>query len=285
MAFRFRLAHDYNEIGLIVIEFILTLESITELSSGIIDMRFEHNHSMQDYFTSADENASVLLKAGAEFRSVADDIYKYFLDVFFSGESDLKGTSALLAANAFTLWLASVRVAASGHAAAAYPLFRVALESACYCFLTQRNEAIETIWRQRDENAGAARLCRKTMTGAVKDVTAMFNAEQQGSGDDIYAAYESAIDFGAHPNVKSIFLNVEVADVSDADLTRVALISVGGSASREVRRTLVAALEYGIIVCLILLRAVPGVSQLQADSLGQLIATKDKLVWEWFEFE
>jgi hypothetical protein len=61
------------------------------------------------------------------------------------------------------------------------------------------------------------RLCRKHLSSAVNDAARSINAQQAGSGDWIYDIYQSAIDFGAHPNPRSILLHLNFSpDEGDA---------------------------------------------------------------------
>lgn len=248
-------------------------------------MRFELAQSLEDYFRAGSETSEVLLKSGTDFRNAVDAVYSYFTNSLFAGELELKGISAFLAVNSFMLWLASVRIAVTGHAVATYPLFRVALESACYSLVTQRDAEKEAIWRDRDNDANAAKRCRDAMMGAVKEAAKLMNADQSGSGDIVIDGYQNSIDFGAHPNAKSIFLHLRSEENVDDAYSRLSLISLGSSASIEVRRTLIAALEYAFVIGTVLLRAIPRATQDQAHALANLHAEKERLVAAWFETE
>jgi hypothetical protein len=245
-------------------------------------MKFDFNQPFDGYLSSTDQIAAGLLAPASPFRNVVDRIYVFFTEELLAGDLSLRPVAALLAGNAFMLWLASVRTAVTGHAAAAYPLFRVALESACYCFLTQRDEAIAAVWRDRDTNSEAAKRCRKVMMSAVSEVAAMLNAQQTGLGNDIARAYQAAIDFGAHPNAKSIYHHLYISPPDDErEYDELHLIGLNAPDSLAVRRTLIASIDYAIAIGIVLLHAVPEADQGHADALGQLNMLSDQLMRSW----
>lgn len=245
-------------------------------------MRFENTRSLGDYLEGGNETAKALFEPGSPYRHAIQGMYDYFIGDLFAGDIQLCPTSAFLAVNAFMLWLASVRMAATGHAVATYPLFRVALESACYSLVIQRDATKEKIWRERDDSPSAAKRCREAMTGAAKDACKIMNADQEESGDIVSEAYQTAIDWGAHPNAKSIFHYLQPNSANDDKFWHLKLNVLGDHESGEVRRTLIASLEYGFVIGTILLRARGNATQQQADALGLLHQEKEELAAAWF---
>jgi hypothetical protein len=245
-------------------------------------MRFEHNKSLDAYIAAGDETTKALLNPASPYRHAVEGLYDYFTGVLFAGDIELNPVPAFLAVNAFMLWLASVRMAATGHAAATYPLFRVALESACYSLVTQRDQAKEAVWRDRDDGPEAAKRCREALTGAAKEAARIMNAEQAKSGDIVSAGYQSAIDWGAHPNAKSIFRYLEPQADTDDKFWRLTITSLAGPENTEVRRTLIASLEFGVTIGLVLLRTIGNATQEKADALSKLHDEKERLAASWF---
>jgi hypothetical protein len=244
-------------------------------------MRFEHKLTFQDYLQAGDETAAVLLDAESPYRRAVNNAYDYFVGSLLVGDANLRPIPGFLAVNAFMLWMSSVRMAATGHAVATYPLFRVALESACYALLTQHDERKEEIWRDRDQDETTRKRCREALTGALKEAAKYLNEKQQGSGDAVLQSYELAIDYGAHPNSKSIFRNVRVQEDTDTDFWHVHLATIDGPESSRARQALVASLEYATVIGTVLLRTLPNVTQAQADALGALHNEKENLVTLW----
>jgi hypothetical protein len=60
-------------------------------------------------------------------------------------------------------------MALSGHAAATFPLFRTAMEAACYAYLMKDNEDLEKVWLDRHTSPEALKKSRKAFTSAVKE--------------------------------------------------------------------------------------------------------------------
>lgn len=245
-------------------------------------MKFDFDQSLDDYLQGATATAEVLLAPKHAYRRAVEDAYAYFVRDLLAGESSMRPTAAFLAANAFMLWLASIRVAATGHAVAAYPLFRVALESACYGFITQYDDAKEEIWRNRDDDEEAAKRCRKALTSAVKDAADIMNQRQPGIGDGVYEGYQHAIDFGAHPNARSIFSHVRFPEGREENGdVRASLSTLGQPTHLEVRRALLASLEYAFLIGTVILHALPEATQDQADGLRKIQTAQEQLIGSW----
>ena len=245
-------------------------------------MRLELSQSLEDYVKAGDETTAELFAAGSPYRKNIDNMHAYFISTLFAGDTELRPVPSFLALNSLMLWLSSVRMTMTGHAAATYPLFRVALESPCYALVTQRDETKEAIWIQRDSSPEAAKRCRLAMTGAAKDAADIVNADQPGSGNIVVEGYQTAIDWGAHPNAKSIFHHMTAGEHADERFWSLSLSTLGAHDSREVRRTLIASLEFGFAIGSVLLRAIENATQEQADALGKLHDDKESLAASWF---
>ncbi len=112
---------------------------------------------------------------------------------------------------------AGIRIALTGHAAAIFPTLYTALESACYAYRMIEDEKLEKMWADRHQNAEKRASVENTFTSAVNDAARSINAQQAGSGAWIYDIYQPAIDFGAHPNPRSILLHLKFSpDDGDA---------------------------------------------------------------------
>ncbi|OYX56921.1 MAG: hypothetical protein B7Y86_09245 [Brevundimonas subvibrioides] len=101
------------------------------------------------------------------------------------------------------------------------------------------------------------------------------NDLQPDSGDLINDAYEAAIDFGAHPNPRSIFPHVRAGDKDDYYVVR--LITLYSTDQFEAKRALLAAVEYGIAIAIVGIRAKATASQELADKLNGVIDLRDSL--------
>ena len=136
----------------------------------------------------------------------------------------------VLSMNAYMLFLAGVRVAMTGHVTACFPVLRTALESACYGFLIAKDPDLSAVWADRHKDADSKKVCRKAFGSAVTDVAKLVEREQPGGGQWLSDAYDAAIDFGAHPNIKSVFGHVRILeDVPEDPYFRVNLAGLYGA--------------------------------------------------------
>jgi hypothetical protein len=162
----------------------------------------------------------------------------------------------VLSMNAYMLFLAGVRVAMTGHVAACFPVLRTALESACYGFLIAKDADLSAVWADRHKDADSKKVCRKAFGSAVTDVAKLVEREQPGGGQWLSDAYDAAIDFGAHPNIKSVFGHVRILeDVPEDPYFRVNLGGLYGSDHWETYRMLIGCLDFALAIAVVLTRA------------------------------
>src|SRR5258708_10058835 len=156
----------------------------------------------------ADECLQELRASESSFVAVLFQYDDYFRRDLWEHTAPPQTFALLLFLNAYQLFLAGARIALSGHPAAIFPLMRTALESASYGFLLEQQPALSEIWSNRHRSEADKKACRKTFT---------FDRAIAGVNDkapDIYRlakeAYEGAIDFGAHPNLRGVFGHITV---------------------------------------------------------------------------
>lgn len=170
----------------------------------------------------------------------------------------------LLFLNAYQLFLAGTRMALSGHPAAIFPLMRTALESASYGLLLEEQPALSEIWGNRHRSDADKKASRNTFT---------FDRAIAGLRDkspDVHRlakeAYEGAIDYGAHPNLKGVFGHVAVDETRSDGMTAVTHTSLYGAGHHETMRGLCACLDYGFLIIGIVALSGPTVTgRLQAE--------------------
>jgi hypothetical protein len=169
----------------------------------------------------------------------------------------------LLGVNGYMMWLAAIRNALSGHAAAVFPLLRIALESICYWAKIESDASLATIWLERHKDDERRKKARDAFTPAVKDVAAMLGTSpREALGAHIIELYDSLIDFGAHPNPRGLFEGVSVGDAgANKVLNFTALESPDAHA---VRRAMIACVECGAYM--VALVSCPPITKKEADA-------------------
>lgn len=231
----------------------------------------------RSYIRNGDETTAELLSGNSPVIATLDAFDGFFRKRLWTGEDDLSPSQMLLALHSYMVLLAGVRLALTGHAAATFPLFRTALEAACYALLMKTDKEYETAWLERDQSPAKTKACRVMFTSAVRDAARYLNLAQAGYGNPILQSYQAAIDFGAHPNPRSILAHV--GEPEDAgQFWKFTLTGLHHSESYQVVHSLVAALDYMQIVAIILvrLRGTPRTDVL--DALNTLNDQKEQLV-------
>jgi hypothetical protein len=245
-------------------------------------MKFQLTHSFRDYVASGDETTKELLDSGSPLVAAIEEIHDFFRDDLWADETKMHPTQALLSTNAFMIYLSAVRVAMTGHEVAIFPLFRTALESACYAYRMGEDESLQRIWADRHRSAKAMKLCRRKFSSAVAETARAIEAveQQEGPAKWINDCYQGAIDFGAHPNPRSIYPHVGVAEEEDAYL--VSLAALYSSDSMEVSRSLMACLDYGVVIAVVLAHGLKSPTHDLSEKLSRLNDTKERLTQELF---
>ena len=208
-----------------------------------------------NYFVAAREVEHELLGGESPLMSGLRRYHNFFVDHVFSETNPLSPVQGLLAMDAFMVFLSSIRVAMSGHGAAMFPLLRTALEASCYAFLVGDSEELREIWLKRNSTPQALRTSKRTFGSAVADAAQRIQAKSWAGANTeawIKEAYNEAIDFGAHPNPKGIWPYVRVNKNHPDGLDHVSMGGVYEADSLETGRCLVACLDYGLLIALIL---------------------------------
>jgi hypothetical protein len=244
---------------------------------GAGPVRVETERSIDDYIRAGDENTRELLEANSSLVRALRVYDQFFAKTLWADPAGLRPLASVVALNAHMLWLAAVRLAMTGHAAAVYPVQRTALESACYAFLMMKAPRLEDVWAQRERNREARRACRKAFGSAVDAVARRFNADSPGSGDWILDAYEAAIDFGAHPNARSVLMHVSFGTEEGGNFERLSLAGLHDSKGVETVRALMAGLDYGLAIALILANSLPSMSPTLSSKLDELRRLKREI--------
>lgn len=153
-----------------------------------------------------------------------------------------------LAANACFLFFSAVRTALSGHPTAIFPLLRTSLESACYALVASTDEKAAPLWSQRNKSKNKKNLHRNAFSSAVPRAVKFIEDDCKEMAKYIDALYESSIDYGGHPNPRSIVRHVTKSEDSNSGIGMGCLYGLGP----EVNAGLVACLDFsaGIIYLL-----------------------------------
>jgi hypothetical protein len=198
--------------------------------------------SLSDYLSATLKITKKHSESQPQLMFMIEQMDEIFQKEIFDQEFEANPTVGLLVMNAYVTLLSAVRQALSGHVVSTFPIARAAIESACYALLA-RDEAKAEIWSHRHLSESALQKCRRTFTAqkAVNELKAI----SPEMAEYVMANYEASIDFGAHPNRKSVFDHLEDSGPVGEGLHGFELIGVYGSNSWQVNHALLACVEAG----------------------------------------
>lgn len=196
------------------------------------------------FLQAADETSAKCLSTRSPSLELVHEVDELIRLRLWGEDVQLDAVSALLAINSYYSFLGAVRTALSGHFVAIFPLIRHSLECACYAYLLAEKPALGEIWSNRNQSADGLRACRRAFGGAVSDVARSIKGRQQQLGSLVDDLYQASIDFGAHPNTRSIFPNLSINEVTEG--TKVLLACLYGEHDLRLQQGLIACAENGI---------------------------------------
>lgn len=232
-------------------------------------MKVRINLSLDDYVRDGDANTGALLAGHHPLMPLVREYYDFFATRLWSDGQRVADVPMFLSTNAFMIWTSGVRMAMSGHETAVYPLFRTALESACYALLITMKPELEVAWSDRDKGDAERKASRNAFSGAVAEVVKHLNGKQDGLGSFVESLYETSIDYGAHPNTRAIRNHVQVTPPTD-ERRRFDQGSIYPGDSFQVFRALLSTLEYGRGIALVLAYCLPVMTRTVAEPLRAL---------------
>jgi hypothetical protein len=104
-------------------------------------------------------------------------------------------------------------LASAGQAAESYVMNRAALEYAAYALHLHRDAAVRMIWLNRHQSPADLKAARDALTHAK--VLATVTAVNQHAAKRFEDLYQLAIDFGGHPNERSVTGNMKMVEEPD----------------------------------------------------------------------
>lgn len=248
-------------------------------------MRLESPQSFDEYFAQAQESTSGFLASGATSVDLLRRLHGFMFQHVLA-DVEVAPTCGILGLNAVMVWLSAIRAALTGHSASAFPLFRASMETACYAYVIHLDPELERTWLERHKSNSARARCRKAFSSVVRDTANSVQSRDtawNGVREWISEAYEAAIDFGAHPNPKSVLPSLRIDDQRSDGFVGLNVGGVYGASSFETRHLAVACLDYGQIIALILLNLSPEVSSDAAEVFNTINDEKEAYLREAFD--
>lgn len=111
-----------------------------------------------------------------------------------------------LSGRVLSCFVAGSRLALSGQLTETYILMRAIVENALYAYYVKEDIKRAEVWLKRHEDEKSIKACRTTFV-----IANIFNSIEKKSKrikDKLYDCYNESIDWGAHPNERSVFPNL-----------------------------------------------------------------------------
>lgn len=201
------------------------------------------------YLAAADDVQAEAMQALPVWMDVYRELDEIWRLELFEGATGAAPVASSLCVQSFFFWLASVRVALSGHSSATYPLLRTSLEAACYARRIAQDGALARVWLDRERDAAGRKACIKAFGSAVAEVARSFE-DEPSFATSIREMYDAAIDFGAHPNPRGILEQIEMENTDGH--TYVTNTAIHSIRSHTAMRSILAVAEHGyfcIAIC------------------------------------
>jgi hypothetical protein len=240
-------------------------------------MKVQTHFNLAEYIRRGNQNTEGLLSGTHPLIPLVETYDEFFANQLWADEQHQANLPMFLSLNAYTLWTSAVRMALTGHEAAVYPLLRTAVESACYALVITRNPQLGGIWSARHDGEGERKAARKAFTPAVGDAAVILEAFEPGLGGFVLQLYDACIDFGAHPNTRGVMNHVHGVP-REGEQEEFGLGSIYPGDSLQVFRALVAVIEAGRGISMLLVCCLPTVTEAVADAVREIERQQNELL-------
>lgn len=251
------------------------------LQNKVISMDAKNGIFLHRYLKTANSTSANVLELrpiALELIEKCDDLIAQLVS---AGHETLGPVGHPLALNSYFLFLASIRTALSGHPAAVHSTLRSALEYACYAFLIVEKQGLAEIWLNRNSGEEGFKAHRKAFAPAVSDTAKAVKKYDPEIESRITALYDAAIDFGGHPNPRSLQAHITSSKGEGGDLSVLNCLYPWGE---QTGRGLLACLEFGITITHLLIVTTtkcPPVQETKQE-LIDLMTRKDRVALQHY---
>lgn len=182
-----------------------------ELTNALAKTKWGKTY-LTNFLDSAERNlriSYVNLKGYFEMFESLGELFKMAVEsVGYSDESSF--AIAALLGRACGNYFAAVRLSSSGQLAECYAQLRACLEDALYAFNIHSDPTLAKVWFDRHQNDDS----RKKSIKQFKPIDILEKLRQKNLSLGLEAAkdYDKCIDFGAHPNERSVTSNLRLSN-------------------------------------------------------------------------
>lgn len=163
-----------------------------------------------DFIYKSQYNISVsFLKFKSYFRLLIEVglLLQKAVDAVEESETEEEIILASFLGRTYGCYLSAVRLSTSGQLTEAYILFRGCLENALYAFYIKRKPELTTVWLNRHISEESKQEVKRRFQ--IGEMMKLLEKEEPEIGQYAKELYDGFIDYGAHPNERSISTNLE----------------------------------------------------------------------------
>ena len=226
------------------------------------------NHVYTENSTRRKVNLSVPLNelnGPLKFLGTIDSLYMDFIE---KAGGIKPATASILLVNAHASLRAAMGLAFSGQLLPVFMALRGSIESALYANSMVQDPSLQDVWLNRGRSENGRRTCRNEFT-ARKMFSFMTQAHDLEFSDRLREAYDATIDFGAHPNNRLLLGSVRIETIGTGEQA-LNFAYLHGAGSFELRQSLVACAESGLVVFFVALICFPEHPRVKALNLRAL---------------
>jgi len=205
---------------------------------------------LTEYLNATIENHNNHAQEPPYMMGLVHEMDEIFHKEIFAHDYDANSATMLLAMNSYMMLSNAIHQSLSGHMVAVFPVVRTALESACYAYLTSSDEKMEAIWFNRGKSKTATGRCRDAFT--IGAAIAKLKQASPDMADYVKKLYDSTIEYGAHPNIKSISHHLRDKGLINDAFRVFTHVGVYGENSRNVNSALLLCVETGHAIAFLL---------------------------------
>jgi hypothetical protein len=164
------------------------------------------NVRLEEYLRGTTTNVALNVRQYPSYVQHLDQVSGAFGQLLAT--SGIEGTpTALFFAMSYGAFLAGCSLALSGQAPPSYMAARGCLENALYGFWVHSHPEKLNVWTKRHESAEAKKQVREQFQ--IGPMVRELALVEQSLANQFQIAYDTTIDFGAHPNYRAIITNLE----------------------------------------------------------------------------
>jgi hypothetical protein len=183
--------------------------------------------SLTEFLDKAHRNILITYLKQKGYFEMLENLTEVFGDVQkcvkYSDEQDIP--LALLLTRAFGNFLAATRLACSGQLSETYCQIRACLESGLYAFHIYKEPSLAKVWFNRHKDEEQRKKCIKSFRPG--DILNKLKSTKQSLGNQAEKIYQTCIDWGAHPNERSVLSNVDLNQNKSPKTIRLQLFNAG----------------------------------------------------------